>query len=122
MHSAGIALWCCLLAINVTIITLSSIMLNRVKVANELSTVNLDVVEQIESDWIAVPFVDIVIDENACPAETEAVFSKTWGGTEEGCLIQNLFGSQVITMDEYQRKDRDDRPQCGVIFATPPVV
>jgi len=99
----GAGLWCCLLAINVTIITLSSIMLNRVNVVNEFSTVNLDVVEQIESDWVAVPFVEIVIDENDCPADTEAVFSKTWGGTEEGCL-----DSPVITMQEYHRRSTYD--------------
>jgi len=58
---AGTGLWCCLLIANMTMIMMSLIMYCRSLAAIRLTTVSLDVVKQIYTDWAVVPFVDIVV-------------------------------------------------------------
>ena len=101
VEGGPLAIFGCMLLINITLIALSSVMINRAKKVNELSTIDLSVVEQIEIDWDKIPFVDIVIDKDSCPNGYQPVFSKLWSGTIEGCVVQYTLNREIVTLAQY---------------------
>ena len=68
-----------------------SVFMARVAVIEEQDTSE---VNQILEDWGTVPFVSVQTTKSlACPAGTESIFVREWGGTETGCLVhkKNTF-------------------------------
>ena len=68
----------------------------------------LGTVDQVVEDWQTQPFVDIiVVSEEDCPPGTEAVFSRPWAGTIQGCdarASEKAPRFQVQTYDGYRQR------------------
>jgi len=109
--------------VNGIIVTFASLMLNQIMLLDTSGNIYFDLIKQIESDWTAVPFVEIVIDPYSCPADTEPVFSNTWGGTREGCIIQSGSSNyRVETKEWYNRFHAEFGLECDeVTYTEPPV-
>ena len=85
----------------------------------------MGVINQIILDWQTQPFVQLTIEDENCPIDTEPVFEKIWSGTREGCYqldvgsggkdgkIKHGMGKVMIV---------EEMPGCGTIVNPVPSV
>ena len=57
--------------------------------ANASEEVDIRTIKQIETDWNAIPFVEIKVDSVPCSDDWEDLFSKEWKGIEVYCMTEN---------------------------------
>jgi len=90
------------IAANVTIIVLSWIIMARtISPAEPLVVTGPKFDESLREDWNKLPFVNVSVTiRNAtvtsCPAGLEPLWSRTWPGLNEGCVIYSGTTNQTV--------------------------
>ena len=71
----------------------------------KVSDQNTQTVTAVIDDWNTLPFTSVTVTDDKCPAGTETMFNRHWGGTDSGCLVnkQGASGSSqsIMTQSEY---------------------
>lgn len=90
------------IATNVTIIVLSWIIMARtITPAEPLVVTGPTFDESLREDWNVVPFVNVSVTirnstVTSCPAGLEPLWSRTWPGLKEGCVIYAGTANQTV--------------------------
>ena len=89
------------------IMVLGIVLTIQMSQVGKISDQNTNTVTQITDDWMTIPFTKIVVTDDKCSSGADSVFTRRWGGTEQGCLVNKLdwmgYGSSqvVMTNSEY---------------------
>ena len=69
--------------------------------ANQLSTLKVDTIEELKSEWTTKPFVSIEVRKQ-CEKDEESLFKFIWPGTKHGCHhpSNGFNGEWVDTYEE----------------------
>ena len=60
-------------------------------------------VTDLVQDWETIPFTSIKVQSDNCDYTTKSVFTRVWGGTEDGCLVENtLFWNSNKYIETYE--------------------
>ena len=79
---------------------------------------------QIYLDWTLPPFVDISVagQGEQCPSGSEPVFSRRWGGLEEGCFFDSWFGQdEVVGVSDLAPNERKRCNRWTMTEPHPPI-
>lgn len=92
---------------------------------NKVASQNSETVTAIIDDWKKVPFNSIYVTDDKCPAGTETVFTRKWGGIKEGCYVKKkgTWGDyrsfQILTTAEYKTyRDSNKKSSDGKYIST----
>jgi len=102
-------------------VVISMVMLVQTNRANDLSTIKVNTVEQLEKYWIQQPFVSINARDK-CFSFEENLFGVVWPGTRSGCyhkksLYTNGWVEVYLENSIYNaRKSQDQKRDCDFIF------
>ena len=58
---------------------------------NSVDAQNTRMVTDLVKDWAELPFTKITVQDEMCDVDTKPVFSRVWGGTEQGCWVENTL-------------------------------
>ena len=73
----------------------------------EVAEQNTNTVTQVVKDWNTLPIIDIQVTDDKCKSGYTPFFSRNWGGSEQGCLVNKIdtFGfsstQTIMTNSEY---------------------
>ena len=72
----------------------------------KVSDQNTQTVTAVIDDWNILPFTSVTVTDVQCPAGTETMFNRHWGGTDSGCLVNkqgtgNSGSQSIMTQSEY---------------------
>jgi|ERR1719264_1689041 len=76
--------------VQVIIVIIGVLLIKHQKNVSEVSEQNTNTVTQVVDNWNVLPFIDLDVTDDKCPASTDPVFVRSWGGTQTGCLVNKL--------------------------------
>ena len=54
---------------------------------SDIANQNTNTLRVLNDDWTVTPFVSVSTTDNKCPAGTDSVFVRPWGGVRDGCYV-----------------------------------
>ena len=108
---------------NIIVFVLALVVLSNLKAAEELNTIDLTSVEQIQADWSAIPFTSITVRSanQGCSTEEWPVFSVEWKGTIDGCYTTRESLIETKEEFDYRHGSSKNKPICNLVRAVSPV-
>jgi len=80
----------CICFVQFVVMILGIVLLVNLQALLKVASQNNATVTQLVDDWRTRPFVDVSTTTGPCPAGTESIFKRRWGGTERGCNVAKV--------------------------------
>ena len=80
----------CICVVQWIVMILGIVLLVNLQALLKVASQNNATVTQLVDDWRVRPFVDVFTSTGPCPAGSESIFTRRWGGTERGCNVAKV--------------------------------